>query len=298
MNKVKNMKKIVSVLVLGLSVLLTSNGFASPGNFLKRGLEKANQRVQKTLNGNSALHCAVKSGNLQSVKLVYKKHPELIEKVNDKRETPLFTAVNEGDEAVLSIIIYLVKDCGANVNIVNNEDQYLLVEALPGKRSDVIRWLLAAGANPNVKDSFTLYSALDISIYLENYEIAIMFLASGANVNERDPEGEKLNLERYCNNLVREHLTFEKAISEELEKLIELRRQINDVREDNGKDKLPELPQISDETMNKLHSEFELALQRRNECRRKNGCELFIIEGYKSIADGQRTGECVYGVRS
>ena len=295
MNKVKTMKKTVSVLLLGLSMLLTNNSLASPGNFLKKGIKKVNQRVQKTLNGNSALHLAVKSGDLRSVKLVYKNNPELLEKVNDKGETPLFTALDEGD-GDLSIVIYLIKNCGANVNAINNEDESILFLAIIYKRIDIIRWLLAAGADVNINSPVSGDSLLYMST-CRNHEITTMLLVSGANVNELNPEGEKPNLFRYSQKLVDARLTPEQAIAEEKEKLIEFARQINNIRRDNGKDELPYLPQISAETMYKLHNEFEKALQKENKSCSVCGSKLFTPEGYNSIADGQQSGECVYGVR-
>lgn len=102
---------------------------------------------------------------------------------NQRGQTPLAIAIEAHTSPVnkMDVITYLVEKCGADVNLGDNDNWTPLYRASTGTRSDVIHFLLAKEANPNLanKDGST---PLHRSVDRGNVE-DVKALIGKANVN-------------------------------------------------------------------------------------------------------------------
>ncbi len=194
MNKVKNMKKTVSFLVLGLGVLLQSNSLLAFPGFLSR-------------NGDSKLHKAVMTGDLQKVIDCYKKNPKLLDRGNKKDITPLRDAIQAGDDFIVS---YLIKEAKANVNTVNYCGQSVLQHSISCEYVKGTAFLLEAGANIHSKDIDGLTALHRASVYYnscseDTIDIVTLLLAAGADTEVLDGANDKPDLDDYWKELMGEN---------------------------------------------------------------------------------------------
>ncbi|KAK6331269.1 hypothetical protein TWF730_004357 [Orbilia blumenaviensis] len=108
----------------------------------------------KDKNGKVPLHAAVQVGNQGLVELLLD-YGEANPDINDKQgQTPLFTAARNG---MIGIVAYLLAQ-GANPNIKNNWGETALFMAMKSDASDedklaILRLLCKNGADPNIKNN-------------------------------------------------------------------------------------------------------------------------------------------------
>ncbi|UIZ26274.1 hypothetical protein KXD40_002181 [Peronospora effusa] len=140
------------------------------------------------IHGQSAMHIAVRFGQLHAVQLLCGKKTRglLIDAVDKRRNTPLHLASAKSRR----ITKYLLEH-GADASRVNNRNQTpLAVHILTTKRDDplIAEMLLQHKTDPNgpVGNSTLLHKAVDLKFY----EIAYRLVYHGARLDVKDPQGQ------------------------------------------------------------------------------------------------------------
>lgn len=104
--------------------------------------------------GNTALHFAVKAGNLGLIKFLLERGSRINTKRKDGRTPILMILENENyNTQTTTEILTLLIGRGANVNVRYEDKLTLLMWACKDGHSDIARILLESKANPNLKDS-------------------------------------------------------------------------------------------------------------------------------------------------
>lgn len=146
--------------------------------------------------GQTGLHLAVKSGNVQLVKLIidqYKPIDELINIEDDKGNTALHFAATKKPA-----MVHLLLESGASANVKNSRKLTpLIISVITARTDDIIipRMLLKYGANPN--DMHESHTVIHTAIANGMLNIAGALVRAGAKMDVEDVEGrnvfEKLN---------------------------------------------------------------------------------------------------------
>jgi hypothetical protein len=146
--------------------------------------------------GQTGLHLAVKSGNVQLVKLIvdqYKPIDELINIEDDKGNTALHFAATKKPG-----MVHLLLEAGASANVKNSRKLTpLIISVITAKTDEIIipRMLLKYGANPN--DMHESHTVIHTAISRGMLHIAGALVRAGAKMDVEDVEGknvfEKLN---------------------------------------------------------------------------------------------------------
>lgn len=146
--------------------------------------------------GQTGLHLAVKSGNVQAVKLIldqYKPIDELINIEDDKGNTALHFAATKKPA-----MVHILLESGASANVKNSRKLTpLIISIITARADDVItpRMLLKYGANPN--DMHDSQTVIHTAIANRMLQIAGALVRAGAKMDVEDAEGknvfEKLN---------------------------------------------------------------------------------------------------------
>lgn len=107
----------------------------------------------KDENGETALHIAVEHGNLEIVRFLLDRSAKVNVKDKSKRAPLAMLLYSFGEEDdKLEKILYLLVSKGADVNVRNDEKKTLLMAVCEESVLEIVRFLLKAGANPNLKD--------------------------------------------------------------------------------------------------------------------------------------------------
>jgi biopolymer transport protein ExbD len=116
-------------------------------------LQGKSLKIKDKLSGKTMLHLATQSGNLEIVKLLTDSGANINAK--DKLgHTPLLTLGGEDEIKTEKILRFLIEK-GANLNIQNKDEdnQTLLMSSYDNDKLEIVKLLLEAGANPNLKDA-------------------------------------------------------------------------------------------------------------------------------------------------
>jgi ankyrin repeat protein len=139
------------------------------------------------VHGQSAMHIAVRFGQLHAVQLLCGKKTRglLIDAVDNRQNTPLHLAAAKSRR----ITKYLLEH-GADASRVNNRNQTpLAVHIITAKRDDplIVEMLLQYKTDPNgpLGNSTLLHKAVDLNFY----EIAYRLVRHGARLNAKDAQG-------------------------------------------------------------------------------------------------------------
>ena len=132
------------------------------------------------------LHAASEQGHLSVVNALIEART-VVDRVDGLGWTALMTAAGEGHEA---IVVALHQLAGASVHHVNNEGRTALHMAAQNGHVGIVRYLLRAGANPNVvtTDGFGM-SPIIIACALGHPSVVQALIEEGANVNHSRPDG-------------------------------------------------------------------------------------------------------------
>ena len=121
----------------------------APGWTLTTVVEEFLTKVEAKTPGNAQmnlLHMAATTNNLNIIKTVHAKNPDLINSTNPDNETPLLFACKTTDN--IEIIEFLLEQ-GADVNAINNDSQTCLHLLAQQAQWDVMSWLIyEKGADP------------------------------------------------------------------------------------------------------------------------------------------------------
>jgi len=134
------------------------------------------------------IHEAVMTGDLEEIRFLLARRPELLEYRDARGFTPLHLAVLANRQESIRLLLGMGADVGARTDNGKGAGATALhLAALRGSEETMER-LLAAGADANDRDENGV-TALHISAYLGNARIAEMLVARCADVNSREKEG-------------------------------------------------------------------------------------------------------------
>jgi len=144
----------------------------------------------------SEIHEAVMSGDIEKVKELLEKNPELINVKNNENpylsfdETPLMVALLIPYAEKREEMVRFLVEQGANVNDENYNGKTPLIMAVEHNAKDIIKFLIEEGADVNAKDGqweTPLMFAVEPYKYLE---ISLFLVEQGADVNAKNVRGE------------------------------------------------------------------------------------------------------------
>ena len=145
--------------------------------------------------GRAPLHYAAAHGHLEVAKLLIGASAGLDSRIGrdeqnryDPGETPLHCAVAGGHAEMVALLI----DAGADTDGKNRRGVTPLCRAVEEDRIDMVKLLLAKGANPNAASEENYFCEgfpLGIAIEGGNIDIMEALIAGGADVNARDESG-------------------------------------------------------------------------------------------------------------
>ena len=174
--------------------------------------------LQAGIPGTTSLILAAGNGHLEVCKRLLVNKP-LLEAKNEAGQTPLFCAVADDHFEVAQLLLEagadpMVKDeeeAGLILVAVINNNPHMasliykygkhnlnalarnglscLEAAMIEKKPTMVHWLLARGANPDIKDKETKRTPLWKAAYGDDAGIAQALLAAGAKPNRLDPAG-------------------------------------------------------------------------------------------------------------
>ncbi|RLN96043.1 hypothetical protein BBJ28_00017626 [Nothophytophthora sp. Chile5] len=141
--------------------------------------------------GQTGLHLAVKSGNVQLVKMLleqYKPLEELINVEDDKGNSALHFAATK-----TPAMVHLLLENGASANVKNSRKfTPLIISVITSKDDNIIipRMLLKFGANPN--DMHDSQTVIHTAISNGRLKIAGALVKAGAKMDVEDAEGRSV----------------------------------------------------------------------------------------------------------
>lgn len=136
----------------------------------------------------SALHTAISNGNRESVRLLLEHgaKPNMTALYGHHGVTPLMMAASRGDAEIAELLL----KHKADPKPVDARGNTALLNAVLQKSPEVVRALLAGGANPDTTHPGD-YPVLMIAVTdAANREVVAALLAGKANVNAPDPNGK------------------------------------------------------------------------------------------------------------
>ena len=179
--------------------LACSNGNAPMIELLLKAGADANTTLPE---GETALMTAANTGNVAALKVLIAHGANVNATENSRGQTALMWAVNEGHLDAAQALI----EAGADINARSKGKFSPMVFAVRGGKTDIVKLLLAAGANPNdnvagaaVASGVAGLNATDstslvgLAIINGQNDIAKLLLENGADPNAPDSRGSLLH---------------------------------------------------------------------------------------------------------
>jgi len=180
------------------ALMYASNGHSNKVEMVEL-LLKNNAKVElANVDGNTALHLAVKYYNLTvaDVKLLLEAKAD-VNAVNSRGETPLMLCSD------IKSMELLIKN-GANINAVDKVGKTTLIHSINGYGSDAhlkIKILLNAKANPDIQDNEGKTALMVASRSDRNHKSAKLLVEHGANLDLLDKDGHPATANASPDNL-------------------------------------------------------------------------------------------------
>ncbi|MEM1125425.1 MAG: ankyrin repeat domain-containing protein [Bacteroidota bacterium] len=134
---------------------------------------------------NTPLHVAVRHGHAEMVSLLLA-HGADINARDGQGRTPAFLALRTNRPGLADTLLRLE---GADLHAVSRTNTSLLMEAVEHGHFDQARWLLRQGVPVNVVSYRTRETALNLAAYHDNVDLVRRLLAAGANPLIADVDG-------------------------------------------------------------------------------------------------------------
>ena len=144
-------------------------------------LEKGADPEEEGMSCQTALHLSALYGNVPMIKLLLK-YGAKVDTCDDQGETPLATACSDDHREAVELLL----KHGAEINPVHFPSP--VKEALFRKKNDLVKFLLARGANPNHTDARGETLVMTAS-KAGNLEGAKILIKAGANIKAVDSKG-------------------------------------------------------------------------------------------------------------
>lgn len=123
-----------------------------------------------------------RSGSLEEIQAIYKKQPEQINSVNEKKSSPLILACYRGNEPVAIFLADKVQD----INYNSGMGTALMAAVMSGNVS-IVKKLIASKSDLNQTDTQGK-SALIYATFFNKNEIAKELISAGANKKQKDKD--------------------------------------------------------------------------------------------------------------
>lgn len=144
------------------------------------------------------IHQAIHQGELEKIKTMLTKNPDLLEARNSDNLTPLHLASSSGNKPIVQFLI----DRGADLHAGDNEGSNALHHAAGNGHMDIIQLLIDKGADLNIKDKngmtalhftairnhlgcgeFLIKQRADVNAQENNGRTSLFFTARNGNIN-------------------------------------------------------------------------------------------------------------------
>lgn len=142
---------------------------------------------EKTNYGNNALHIAVLSGSLESVKAVIAENPEMMNERNDKGQTPIFIAAENNKYVIVKQLL----EAGADINLYDNNSRTILHLSVLYNNLASIKLLVEHNVEIDATDS-NGNTPLMLAVKNRKAESAYYLLECGADTNILNDEGKSV----------------------------------------------------------------------------------------------------------
>lgn len=125
-----------------------------------------------------------RKGTLSEIKSVYKKHPKLIDTIDERKSSPLILACYRGNVDVALFLADKVKDVNYNSGMGS-----ALMAAVMSGNVQIVEKLIAVKADLNQSDSHGK-TALIYAVFFNKNEISKLLIEAGADKNRKDSDGK------------------------------------------------------------------------------------------------------------
>jgi hypothetical protein len=126
---------------------------------------------------------AIGSGDVDEIKLHIAQNPDIINRPDANRNTPLGNAIESGRVEIVTLLL----EAGANVAAPSRDMPPVVMAAVRGN-TDMVKALVAHGASVDAADSMGM-TPLIAAAQSGYIDIAEFLITSGANVNAKDKTG-------------------------------------------------------------------------------------------------------------
>jgi ankyrin repeat protein len=134
------------------------------------------------VNNATALWCAVYYGHLEIVKFLVENGSNL--EVSDKDKNPIHLCCVNGD---LEILKFLIEN-GCLIDSENSIGETPLIVACKRNNNDIVEFLIHKGANLNKRDSQKGFTALHVSVIMDNINLVKLLVENGCDLNITNDE--------------------------------------------------------------------------------------------------------------
>ena len=148
-----------------------------PKGWICKACHKENRWL---LDGNSIV-IAARFGDLEIVRWLLEKNPNLAKATNSERSTPLHKAASYDQQETAELLLKYKPD----VNATDSKGYTPLHDAAMSGHRRIVELLLASGGDLKAKTSGGL-TPLHAAIYMENKDIAALLLSKGAEIDKND----------------------------------------------------------------------------------------------------------------
>ena len=173
------------ILIFILIIAIIIGQIANLYQFLKRLWLKLKMRKKSEV---ERFYSAVKNEDINIVKSISKKMPDLVNAKDEQGATPLHYAAKYVKKQMIELLIS--RDADVNAKDITGETplHYVICTTLKNKK-EVVKFLISKGADPNTKDHRG-QTILMSAIKYGSDDLVKMLLAEGVDVNEKNHAGE------------------------------------------------------------------------------------------------------------